>query len=106
MKFNHVGITDQKPREDSVYFAPTKVWITDSDAHPFRIEWLRYDDDSEVPAIIKNTPHVGFEVESIAEASVGLKPLLGPLVIDATKTVAFFLTPDRGVVELMEIRSV
>jgi hypothetical protein len=104
VKFNHIGITDQTVRSNSVYFAPTKVWITDSDAHPYRIEWLRYDDDSQVPSIVRQVPHVGFEVESIEESGAGLELLLGPLVIDPSKTVAFFKTLDGGVVELMEIR--
>lgn len=87
-----------------MYFAPTKVWITDSDAHPFRIEWLRYADDSDVPDCVKDTPHVGFEVESIEEAGKDLELVLGPLVIDESKTVAFFKTPDGGIVELMKIQ--
>lgn len=104
MRFNHIGITDQGVRDGAVFVPETKVWVTDSDTHPFRIEWLRYEDDSDVPEIIRRTPHVGFEVESIVEAARGLTPLLGPLVIDDTTTVAFFETADAGVVELMEIR--
>lgn len=102
MKFSHIGITSHTIRPGETYVAETKVWVTNADDHPFRIEWLRYEEDSPVPAIIKEVAHVGYEVDSLEEASRGLKCILGPFEVHGGKIVAFYELPDRGVVELMQ----
>lgn len=103
MRFSHIGITSDQKRPGEMYVAETKVWVTDADDHPFRIEWLRYEEDSPVPEIIKEVAHVGFEVDSLEEASAGLKCILGPFSV-GDKVVAFYELPDGGVVELMEMK--
>ena len=102
MEFDHVGYRSYEKRDGEFYYAPNKVWITDSSKHPFSIEWLRYDEDSPVPEEVKNLPHVGFIVESIRDAARGLELLLGPMIIDQHTTVAFYRTTDGGVVEFKE----
>lgn len=104
MEFDHVGYRSYEKREDEMYYAPNKVWITDSSRHPFRVEWLRYEDDSPVPEIVKNLPHLGFIVEDIEAASRGMELLLGPMAVDQSTTVAFYLTADGAVVEFKEVR--
>lgn len=104
MEFDHVGYRSYEKREDEFYYAPNRVWITDSSKHKFRIEWLRYEEDSTVPESVKNQPHVGFRVNSLAEASEGLELLLGPMTIDEEITVAFYRSCDGGVIEFKEIR--
>lgn len=104
MKFNHIGITTHTKRPGEVYVAETKVWVTNADEHTFRIEWLRYEEDSPVPDIIKEMPHIGYEVASIEEAGSNFNCILGPFKVYDGKTVAFFELPDGAVVELMEIK--
>ncbi|MBS4207885.1 hypothetical protein [Bacillus sp. FJAT-50079] len=103
MKFSHVGITTNTKRPGEVYVAETKVWVTNADDHRFRIEWLRYEEDSPVSDIIKEMPHIGYEVESIDEVCSGLKCILGPFKVHDGKTVAFFELPDGAIIELIEI---
>lgn len=102
MKFDHIGITTTKKRPGEVYVEETKVWIVMSTDHGFPIEWLRYEPDSTVPEIIKETAHLGYEVDSLEEAGKNLKCILGPFQVDSKK-VAFYELPDGGVVELMQI---
>lgn len=104
MKFDHIGITTHTKQPGEVYVPETKVWVTDAEEHEFRIEWLRYEEDSTVPAIIKEMPHIGYEVDSIAELGANLKCILGPFKVDEEKTVAFFELSDGAVIELMEIK--
>lgn len=103
MKFDHVGIRSFQKHDGEFYYAPNKVWITDSSAHPFSVEWLRYEEDSPVPEPVKSQPHVGFLVDDLESASRGMKPLLGPLVIDEHTTVAFYQSEDGAVVELKQV---
>ena len=101
--FSHIGIvtTEKKPRERFV--EDTRVWVTDFQNHPFHVEWLRFEPDSSVRGPIREMPHVAYEVESIKEASKGMKELLAPF--DAgIAVVGFYQSDDGAVVEFMEMK--
>lgn len=101
MQFDHIGVVTTEKKPDEIYVAPTKVWVTDFQTHPQRIEWLRFEPDSPVTGKVREMPHVAYRVDSIAEASRGMKVLLEPF--DAgIAVVGFFETADGGVVEFME----
>ncbi len=101
MEFDHLGIITTEKHEGEIYVPATKVWVTDFRTHPYHIEWLRYEPDTPVTGPVRNLPHVAFRVDSIREASKGLKVLLEPF--DAGLAfVGFYETPDGGVVEFME----
>jgi len=103
MRFEHIGIitTERKPGES--YVAATKVWRTDFTAHPYRVEWLRFEPDSPVPAPVREMPHVGYRVDDIAAAARGLKVLLEPFDV-GPRIVGFYQTPDGAVVELLQYK--
>jgi len=101
LQFDHVGLitTEKKPGERFV--AATKVWVTDIAAHPYRVEWLRFEPDSPVESPVRDQPHVAFRVDSIAEAAKGLKVLIEPFEAGIAR-VGFYQTDDGAVVEFME----
>ena len=101
LQFDHIGLitTEKKPNE--TFVAATKVWVTDIKSHPYRVEWLRFEPDSPTTGPVRENPHVAFRVDSIREASRGLKVLLEPF--DAgIAVVGFYETADGGIVEFME----
>ncbi len=101
MQFDHLGIITTEKKSDEIFVSATRVWITDFQRHPYRIEWLRYEPDSPVTGPVREMPHVAYRVDSIAEAAKGLNVLLEPF--DAgIATVGFYQTPDGAVVEFME----
>jgi hypothetical protein len=103
MTFSHIGIvtTEKKPGERFV--EATRVWVTDFQNHPFHVEWLRFEPDSPVHGPIREMSHVAYEVDSIKEASKGLKELLAPF--DAgIAVVGFYQTEDGALVEFMEMK--
>lgn len=103
IEFDHVGIVTQEKKSDETFVEATRVWITDFQRHPYRIEWLRYEPDSPVTGPVRTMPHVAFRVDSIAECAKGLKVLLEPF--DAgIAVVGFYQTPDGAVVEFMEYK--
>jgi catechol 2,3-dioxygenase-like lactoylglutathione lyase family enzyme len=102
MKFDHVGLTTEKEQPNERFVKKTRVWVTDPQLHPFKIEWLRYCDDSPVADAIRNKPHVAFKVENIEKAAEGLKVLIEPFASVSGHVVGFYETPDGAVVELME----
>lgn len=103
MQFDHMGLVTTEKKPGEVFVAATKVWVTDIQAHPFRVEWLRFEPDSPVTGPVRTGPHIAYRVESIAEASRGMRVLLEPF--DAgIATVGFYQTDDGVVVEFMEYK--
>jgi len=103
MEFNHIGlVTDEKKAREN-FVAATRVWVTNPDEHPFRVEWLRFEPDTPVTGPVRTEPHVSFRVANLAEASKDLKVLMAPFDVGFA-TVAFYQTPDGAVVELMEYK--
>lgn len=103
MTFDHVGFRSYEKREGEFYYAPNKVWITDSEKHPLQVEWLRYEADSPVQEPVKSSPHIAFRVENLEKESNDMELLLGPMIIDIHTRVAFYRYNDGTIVELMEI---
>ena len=99
--FDHVGLATEIPQPDERLVERTHVWVTDPQQHPFRVEWLRYLPESDVPDRLRQSPHVAFRVDSIERESAGLAVLLPPFASVAGHLVGFFETPDGAVVELM-----
>lgn len=102
MEFSHVGMITAQPHEGEVFVEATRVWITDFTRNPFHIEWLRFEPDSPVDGPVRNQPHVAYRVESIEDASQGMKVLIEPFQPMENMRVAFYLSDDGAVVEFME----
>jgi len=103
-QFDHIGITTTEKKKNEFYYEPNKVWITDSESHPFHIEWLRYEPDTPVTDTVRTRPHIGYRVDNLKEVNIkGLNLILGPMVIDAHKIVAFYEYIDGSIIELIEV---
>jgi hypothetical protein len=100
MQFDHVGIVTTEKKPGEIFIEPTRVWVTDFAKHPYHVEWLRFEPDSPVTGPVRQGPHIAYRVESIAEASQGMKVLLPPFDVGFA-VVAFYETPDGAVVEFM-----
>ena len=102
MEFSHIGLITTEPKPGEVFVPATRVWITNFIDHPFRIEWLRYEPDSPVTGPVRTQPHVAWRVPSIESAGRGMPVLIEPFEPMPGLRVAFFLSSDNAVVELME----
>lgn len=103
-QFDHVGFPTEAPMPGERFVAKTKVWVTDPALHPFRVEWLRYTDESDVPATVRARPHIAYRVSDIAAEAQGLAVLIPPFASVAGHVVGFYETPDGAVVELMSYK--
>ena len=92
MQFDHVGIVTTEKKPDEIFIEPTRVWITDFQKHPYRVEWLRYEPDSPVTGPVREMPHVAYRVDDIEAASKGMKVLLEPFDVGFAVVA---LLPDR-----------
>ena len=103
MQFDHIGIVTTDKKSGERFVPETRVWRTDAQAHPFRVEWLRFEPDSPVTGPLREMTHIAYRVasvEAITEAGKGMKVLLEPF--DAGFAVAgFFESSDGAVIEFL-----
>lgn len=101
MRFHHTGvITDQK-QAGEVYVEATKVWVTNPDKHPYRIEFLRFEPDSPVVSPVRDRCHTAYAVDDLDAAIFGKRVVLGPFeALDGLRVV--FIEDSGAVIEYME----
>ena len=102
MKYHHIGIPTDKPREDEYYLEEFKMYVSGYEDSPYGIEWMRFDPDCPLPELVKTIPHIAFEVDNLVEAITGKEILIEPNSPSEGVMVAF-IVEDGAPVELMEI---
>ena len=102
MKFHHIGIPTTQKRENETYLEGAKLYISDIDQSPYKIEWLRFEEGSPMPELIQTTAHVAFVVEDMDKALEGQEVLMPPFTPMEGLTVAFVIS-DGAPVELMQL---
>jgi hypothetical protein len=101
-RFHHTGvITDQK-QPGEVFVPATRVWVTNPEHHPHRIEYLRFEPDSPVQGPVRECCHTAYviEDEDLETAIRGANVLLGPFEALEGLTVVF-IELDGAVIEYM-----
>jgi len=102
MKYHHLGIPTKDTLKDEVYLKHLKMYVSGYGKNPYGVEWVRYEDDADFPDIVKNIPHVAFEVESIEEAIKGKNIIIKPNSPSPGVVVAFI--EDNGApVEFLQV---
>ena len=76
--FNHVGMVLPEKMEGMIYVEPLKVHITDCTQSPNKIEFLYFEPDSPLPALMQQQAHIAYAVPNIEEAIKDAKVLFGP----------------------------
>ena len=101
MKFHHIGIPTQSPKEGEVFLKDFDIYCTDHEANPFGIQWMRYGENCSLPKLVQEVAHVAFEVDDIKEAIRGKEVIIKPNSPGEGVIVAFIV--DNGApVELLE----
>lgn len=103
LKYHHLGIPTKKPIKGEIYLKDYKIYHYGYDKSEFRIEWMRYEKDCQLPEIVKTMPHVAFEVDDIYEAIKGKKVIIKPNSPSEGIVVAFI--EENGVpIEFIQIK--
>jgi len=100
-KFHHVGLPTDDLQEGETYVPDTKVFVTDPDAHRYRVEYLRFEADTPVTGPVRDLPHMAFETDDLRGELEGEEVILQPFQPMPGLTVAFILK-DGAVFELMQ----
>ena len=88
-KYHHLGIPTKEARKGETYLKDYKIHYSGFENSEFGIEWMRYDDDCQLPEIVKTIPHIAFEVDDIYEAIRGKKVIIEPNSPSEGNIVAF-----------------
>lgn len=100
-EFHHFGVPTQAQQEGETYLEGAKVYVTDPDAHPYRVEFLRCEAGCPMPEIVQTTPHAAYMVDDLAAALAGQEVIIPPFEATDTLRVAFIKSGD-ALLELME----
>lgn len=100
-EFHHIGIPNPARQPDEIYLEASKLFITDATKSEHRIEWLRFETGSPLPAALKTTAHVAFTVDNLDEALTGRQVIVPPFAPMAGLRVAFILD-GQAPVEFLE----
>ena len=104
MKFNHIGIPTKESFEDEIDLPHLKMTVSDHQNNSFGIQWQRYWQDAPYPELVKNVPHVAFEVDNLSEAIKNQKVIIEPNSPSEGLVVAF-IEVNGAPVELMEYKN-
>ncbi len=78
LKYHHLGIPTKEKHDGETYLEEFKVYVSGYDTSPFKIEWIRFEENSPTPELVKTIPHVAFEVDDLLKAIEGKEVLIEP----------------------------
>lgn len=100
-EFHHMGVPTDEKQKNEVYVEASKLWVTDPEDHPHRIEYLRYEADSAVTGPVRELPHIAYTTDDLQRQIEGKKILLGPFTpLEGLEVV--FIEEDGAVIEYMQ----
>lgn len=102
MRYHHLGIPTEIARPGERYLEQFRMYVSGYEDSPFGIEWMRFEESSPLPELVKTVPHVAFEVDDLARALEGHQLLIAPNSPSEGVTVAF-IVHDGAPVELLQI---
>ncbi len=100
-KFHHYGVPTQQKHQDETFIEGAGVWVTDPEAHPYRVEFLRFESDTCMPSDLREQAHAAFEVESLEKAMAGKEVVVEPFDATDELRVAFIKDGD-ALIEIMQ----
>jgi hypothetical protein len=101
VEFDHIGIPATGRRDGMRFLESKRLWLTSPADHPYRVEWLWYEDDSPEVELVRTVPHVAYRVESLEEAMAGHPVLAEPFDVFGEVRVSF-IEVDGAPVEFVE----
>lgn len=101
-KLSHFGIPTTVVKEGETYSPDMKLHLTDFNVGSAnKIEFLRFDADSEMPELLKTHAHIAYEVDDIDAEMEGKPVVMEKTVLSDELTIAF--VEEEGIaIELMQ----
>jgi hypothetical protein len=100
--FDHVGLITDERQDAEAWVETTRVWVTSPRAHPFNVEWLRFEPDSPVTGPLRTDPHVAYRVPDVQAAIEGHEILAEPFEVGDGFAKVAFVEVGGAVIEFMQ----
>jgi hypothetical protein len=101
VEFDHIGIRASAKREGMRFLESKRLCLTSAGDHPYRVEWLWYEEDSPEAELVRTKPHVAYRVESLEDAMSGQRVVAEPFDVFGEVRVGF-IEVDGAPVEFVE----
>ena len=89
MEFDHIGVPAPGRRDGMRYLESKRLWLTSPGDHPYRVEWLWYEQGSPEAELVRTVPHVAYRVDSLEEALAGHTVVAEPFDVFGEVRVGF-----------------
>jgi hypothetical protein len=99
--FHHFGVPVSVEQDNETYIEGAKVFVTDPESHPYKVEYLRFEESSPMHKDIINNPHAAFMVDDIKAALQGKNVIMQPFNANQNLQVAF-INDNGAIIELMQ----
>lgn len=77
-EYHHIGIPTTEVREGEGFLEASRVHYSGYDTSAYGVEWLRFDEDSDMHELVKTVPHIAFRVDDVWEAIRGKNVIIEP----------------------------
>ena len=102
--FHHIGLVTDTEKPGEMYFDMLKVWGTNPDDDPNKIEWVRFAPDSPLADTpVAKMPHTSWAVDDLDAELEGKDVAVGPLTAAEGVRIAYFMD-DGALIEYLEVK--
>src|ERR1700683_858173 len=77
-RYHHIGIPTTEAKPGETHLKHLKVFVVSHEKSEFGVEWMRFEADAAVPELVRQVPHVAFEVTDLASELAGREILIAP----------------------------
>lgn len=103
-KFHHIGLVTDTEKPGETYFEMLKVWGTNPDDDPNKVEWVRLRPDSPLADTpVARMPHTSWAVDDLDAELEGKDVVVGPLTAAEGVRIAYFMQ-DGALIEYLEVK--
>ncbi len=98
-RYHHIGIPTTEAKSGETHLKHLKLFVVSHEKSEFGVEWMRFEADAAVPDLVRQVPHVAFEVADLASELAGREILIPPNSPSDGVRVAF-IVQNGGPIEL------
>jgi hypothetical protein len=77
-RYHHIGIPTTEAKPGETYLKHLKLFVVSHEKSEFGVEWMRFEAGAAVPDLVRQVPHVAFEVDDLASELAGRQILIHP----------------------------
>jgi hypothetical protein len=101
VEFDHIGVPAPSRRDGMRFLESKRLWLTSPADHPYRVEWLWYEEGSAEVELVRTVPHVAYRVASLEDAMAGHRVIAEPFDVFGEVRVSF-IEVDGAPVEFVQ----